>query len=312
MGVATLGGWQFRIDPTSIQWSYNVKVKDSASVGGKVIQIFGTSVSDMTVEGSFGVGGWQEQERFLQMMLELAKDQVAEARNPSKEPLRFIYPPKGWDFKVMLKAYTSPDGPRSVRLSPTNFNPKWKLTLFIVEDNADLKRVATNAYIARLTKGIGWRQSEYNGGEGLENWSGLEANNQYAGAGSPAQADGVVNSGQFSQNVLRWKPLVERYFPTQYVTQALGIINCESGGNPNAVNGKPGRNNAGHASGLFQQMPAFWAERRAKAEAHFKVSLSRDILDPEANIAASAKLFIDSNFTWSHWECEPDGSTKRI
>lgn len=166
MGTAVFAGKTFRIDPTSIRWEYEVKSRSIPTVGGKVIQVFGGRISDMVVEGEFGVGGWEQQAAFLDEMKAIGADQAAMARfsRTNRPPHKFIYPPKGWNFDVYLKAFSNPDGPRSVALAPEIKNPKWRLIFFIVEDNSGLRKVAQDAYIARIAKGIGWRLTEYNGG----------------------------------------------------------------------------------------------------------------------------------------------------
>lgn len=286
MAEATFAGRRFRVDPNSIRWTYDAKVKSMNSVGGKVVQVFGTTIGNMQISGSFGVGAWEQQVEFLEQMRAIGEEQATDnLAKHNKPPLRFTYPPKNWDFQVYLRDFSSPDGSGAVNLAPEIFNPKWNLTLFIVEDNAGLDEVATNAYIARLSKGIGWRQTEYN--------APLQVAAFPAGEGSAS--GNVTLTQEFSQNVLRWKTLVERFFPSQFVEQALKIMQCESEGNPNAVN--PIVTEFGNAKGLFQHLEDLWESRSAQAGFGGK-----SIFDPEANIGTAYWLFSQSN-TWSHWAC---------
>ena len=167
MGVATLAGRAFRLDPESVEWEYRIKYVDTPTVGGKVVQILGANFGDMTLVGSFGLGGWEEQATFLTTMKEMADKQVKDAgtMNSSAEPFRFAYPTKGWDFLVYLKAFSNPDGPTSVSITADMVNPKWQLTLFIVEDNAGLRKAGAgaDAFIGRLAAGLGWKKTKYNG-----------------------------------------------------------------------------------------------------------------------------------------------------
>lgn len=168
MGVAMLGGRTFRLDPTSIRWDYSVRVADHNTVGGKVVQVLGINLGDMIVTGSFGVGGWQEQEEFLARMKAMGEAQVAEAAKigGQAEPLRFVYPPRGWDFLVYIRAFEQPGASTGVRVAAPTFAPRWSLTLFIVEDNAGLTQVkdaAVTQFIARLAQGLGWKQNQFNG-----------------------------------------------------------------------------------------------------------------------------------------------------
>lgn len=90
-----------------------------------------------------------------------------------------------------------------------------------------------------------------------------------------------------------WRDLVEQYFPASDVDYALAVIECESGGDPNAYNPSSG------ASGLFQHLPQYWDERASAAG-----FAGASIFDPEVNIAASAWLVYDAaDGGWHHWTC---------
>lgn len=88
----------------------------------------------------------------------------------------------------------------------------------------------------------------------------------------------------------RWRPLVERYFPAEQVPQAMRVIDCESGGNPDA------RNSTSGAAGLFQHLPRYWPARAAAAGLP-----AADPYDPEANIAVAA--WLQRTGGWGHWTC---------
>ncbi len=76
-----------------------------------------------------------------------------------------------------------------------------------------------------------------------------------------------------------WRPLLEAHFAQDLVLDALVIIQCESVGNPDAVNPYSG------ASGLFQFMPGTWAVASVGAGVG-----DRSVLDGEANIMAASWL----------------------
>jgi peptidoglycan hydrolase CwlO-like protein len=105
---------------------------------------------------------------------------------------------------------------------------------------------------------------------------------------------------RIGSGVQRWRPLVATYFPADLVDQALAVMQCESGGNPDAVNRYSG------ASGLYQFLKGTWAIASSKAGFG---GYSR--FDPEANIAAAAWLVEYSIKTghsggaWGHWSCRP-------
>ncbi|MDX1691530.1 MAG: peptidoglycan-binding protein [Acidimicrobiia bacterium] len=110
----------------------------------------------------------------------------------------------------------------------------------------------------------------------------------------------------------RWRDLVEEYFETPEVDTALGIIRCESWGDPTAVNA------TSDTSGLFQHRPYiidsfgrrkdlwntrygwavdWWADRGVTIPA------GGDIFDPETNVAVAAYLvYREPNAGgWWHW-----------
>lgn len=122
------------------------------------------------------------------------------------------------------------------------------------------------------------------------------------GIDAPQAAEqAAVNAGTFGniasvhdEKVERWRSLVARYFPGDRVEQALWVIGCESGGNPEAVNPFSG------ASGLFQHLPEYWPERATAAG-----FAGRSIFDPEANIGTAAYLFGTRDTPWQDWVCKP-------
>lgn len=165
-GRGSLGGVPFLIDPRSAQWDFGMKLAEKKTVGGKVVQVYGTRLGDMVVSGNFGRGdraagdeaGWEYQERFLGQVKRWAHQ--SEQGGP---PLHFMFPPRGWDFHVVLKGFRGRGG-SSITHSNTEFNPQWNLIFGIVSDNTGIVvRATMDIYIQRLMDGVGWKQSKYNG-----------------------------------------------------------------------------------------------------------------------------------------------------
>ena len=100
-----------------------------------------------------------------------------------------------------------------------------------------------------------------------------------------------INSATMS-----WRPLLEQHFSADLVPDALVIIQCESVGNPSAVNPYSG------ASGLFQFMPGTWAVASVEAGVG-----SQSVFDGEANIIAAswlAEYYRSRGFDpWRPWSC---------
>ncbi len=300
MGVASLGGTPFRIDPRSVAWQFQMKVAHQKTVGGDVVQVYGTQLGDMTVSGVFGYGdvargdvaGWQEQERFRRQVESWVDSSV---RTSGGQPIRFLYPPRRWDFQVLVRSYTGPDGP-AVSHDNATFNPVWTLVLFVVQDST--RRVVSgirDLYIQRLMDGVGWKQSAYNGpmtqvevdrtlapfGGDLRGYL-AEQFNQAAGTSS---ATGTPQGASVSQpgGVEGWVDEAQRVLGVTFTTserQAIDIIiEHESGGNPRAINNNDSNARAGHPTkGLTQMRDDTFAAHALPGHG--------DIYDPVDNLIA--------------------------
>ena len=97
--------------------------------------------------------------------------------------------------------------------------------------------------------------------------------------------------------VEQWRSLVEQYFPSSRVEEALRIIDCESNGDPNAYNPYSG------ASGLFQFIPSTWATTAGPAGFP-----GASPFDPVANTGSAAYLgnrYEDLGlYFWTPWNCK--------
>jgi peptidoglycan hydrolase CwlO-like protein len=109
-------------------------------------------------------------------------------------------------------------------------------------------------------------------------------------------SEGGGGSWDHPPEVERWRPLVQSFFPSNRVEEALRIIDCESNGDADAVNPYSG------AAGLFQFLPSTWAS--ASPQAGYGGSSA---LDPEANIATAAWLanyYHELGYDyWHAWNC---------
>jgi peptidoglycan hydrolase CwlO-like protein len=96
--------------------------------------------------------------------------------------------------------------------------------------------------------------------------------------------------------VEQWRPLVQQFFPSNRVEEALRIIDCESNGDPDAYNPYSG------ASGLFQFIPSTWASIAPKAGYG-----GHSAFEPEANVASAAWLTNRyeelGQYYWRAWSC---------
>lgn len=167
MGKAVIHGMEFPVNPESISWDYSVKLATQKTIGGKVVQLYGWRLGDLTVSGSFGRGGWRAQEAFFNHMKNVADEQAPSLDRPTPQPVRFTWAERGWDFWVYVKALTQKGASVSIETTEAMIAPKYTLTMFIAEDNGQIVQAALDAaqvaYINRLTAGLGWQKSAWNG-----------------------------------------------------------------------------------------------------------------------------------------------------
>ncbi len=177
----------FRLNPNSAEWNYNINTFVQNTVGGRVVQVTGATMSDLTIAGSLGEikagpGGesrvsWQLAERFVAQVRTIMDKQTQDSNHFGRmQPTPvFNFPLKGWRFEVYIKSLADPRG-GSVYHSPDHFSSEYVLTLFPVSDlsqkvigvgqngvMANKRQQAIDAYISRISDGIGWKASQYNG-----------------------------------------------------------------------------------------------------------------------------------------------------
>jgi hypothetical protein len=176
----------FRINPDSVDWNWQMQTSVTPTIGGRVIQVIGATLSDLTINGSFGQDhstadgeSWRQAEGFYKTIRQMMDFQSKDATDPTKmqPPGVFTYSPRNWKFAVYVKDLTDPEGGGSITHSVGKFSHHYSLTLFIVEEMSDslvkagtsngvlnaAKAKAIDDYLARINDGIGWHFSQYNG-----------------------------------------------------------------------------------------------------------------------------------------------------
>lgn len=202
MALASLDGLHFRINPSSIDWGYSIDTNVEETIGGRVVQVIGATLTDITLSGEYGEFkgyrknddrrdrfllsphnrvnhlSWELAEQFLRrvrdMMEKQSKDSTEQGRmNP---PLDFKFPEYGWHFGVYVKGIDDGTSNIAINHTPGTFAYKWRLSLFIVEERSSAlvlpgkgtttaerqKAAAIKGYIARISSGVGWKPTIYN------------------------------------------------------------------------------------------------------------------------------------------------------
>lgn len=294
---ATLAGIPFSIDPTSVRWDFQVHTTDSAYLGGKVVQVFGATVGDIYIEGHFrGEHDWQWQYDFLQKMKALGKKPVNE---PNVAPFRFAWPEQGWNFQVYLRQFSTPDGSRSLVYRPSTIHPRWRIVLFPVHGTNALKQASITTFIDRLSQGMGWKPSTYNGPltftdlqASMANMGATDLADFFAKAFGIGQATGTAGMAPPTSTAPGTTPSGRVLSADEVTTVAHGagltgqtlrtmvaISKAESGWDPSVVNDNASTGD--YSVGLWQ-INMLAHKTRFGTEAELKI--------PERNAAAMASL----------------------
>lgn len=160
--LMTLGGQTLRVNPEEVRWNFTVKARDRKSMVGKVVQILGVTLSDITIQGHYApdrkygdTDSWDQMLRFREWVKETSRALDDDAK---QTPIRFTYPPRGWDFPVYLKGFAP------MNFTVDDYAPAWNIVLFPVDNGArKVIESVRDLYIERLMNGIGWKQTAYNG-----------------------------------------------------------------------------------------------------------------------------------------------------
>lgn len=97
-GICSLsfGGkvFPFRTNPNEIWWDYELITKVDQTYGGRVIQILGTRLGDLSVKVDCGVGGWQ----YLMKVVGWLRDLLTDQRKGNTA--LFEYTTRNWKLHV--------------------------------------------------------------------------------------------------------------------------------------------------------------------------------------------------------------------
>jgi hypothetical protein len=220
LGFAGGPGVVLRLNPNSVQWNFTIDTSVTETVGGRVVQVLGATISDLTVSGSFGekrgaghVESRTYADQFLTQMQALAAYQSRDSSVTASRtvPAVFNFPSKGWRFAVYIKALGSKGGP-AVMHKPGSAEYDYSLTMMIQADLSEtsviigssngvldqIKDKAVQAYIDRIADGIGWKFSDQYNGHGAD----------------PAYKDNAVSGASSNQTIVRAPSPANKNSPT--------------------------------------------------------------------------------------------------
>lgn len=169
LGTVTIGGVLLPVNPQELKWDYSVRISTQKTIGGRVVQLLGWNMGDLVVSGKFGAFGVERQQHIFEHLNTIAGQQAPKYGESPAKPVRFLWPEMGWDFWVFIKSMTQTGAGVSVERNQRIHSPGYTLTMFVYEDNGDIVKAvggsAATQYLKRLTAGLGWSQSAWNGPE---------------------------------------------------------------------------------------------------------------------------------------------------
>lgn len=213
MSIAQLGNYTFRINPSQVFFTYDVDTAVINTIGGRVVQVYGATVGDIVVQGLFGhdhsrqLGeSWRMAEQFQTAIAQLVQQQSTPPsklqlqgrdNTPMHQPFRFVFnddsperraanlPLHNWDMMVYIKSLKDFKTDYTISHETGKFSYGYTLTLFYVEDNTGkLVSNVVDEFIKRLSEGVGWQRTAFNGGMTVEDLK------SYLAANSP---DGTLH-----------------------------------------------------------------------------------------------------------------------
>lgn len=146
-GVGTL---TFRTNPNSITWDYELITHIEQTYGGRVVQILGVKMDNLSVKVDCGQGGWP----YAMYVVQFMRDLMVTQRNGT--PATFSYTTRNWQLKVFALNVPFHDAvPETVRELELNFKIQQDVTA------AATSQALSNA-LNSIQAGLGFYQSEFN------------------------------------------------------------------------------------------------------------------------------------------------------
>ena len=153
-GVASLtfgsNVFRFRSNPNAVDWTYELITNIEPTYGGRVVQILGIRLGQLTIKIDCGLGGWgyaMKVVRFMSNMLDWQR---------TGNTAQFEYTPRNWLLNLYALDVPFQDSYNAtVRELALNFQIEEDIT-------GAMKSTSLSQELSRLYDGIGWAPSQYN------------------------------------------------------------------------------------------------------------------------------------------------------
>lgn len=186
-GLCTLtyGGriLRFRTNPNEMYWDYELITKVENTYGGRVIQMLGTRLGDLSIKVDCGLGGWS----YLMQVVGFLRDMVSDQRR-EVTPGTLEYTSRNWKLNVYAVNVPFQD-------EVTATTREIELRFKIQEDlTGVLSQITMRAEMLRLQEGVvGPGRSPHNQYNDFEQNGQPEIFNPVAPGGPGYSPTGIVN-----------------------------------------------------------------------------------------------------------------------
>jgi cell wall-associated NlpC family hydrolase len=175
--------YALRVDPYEVSWNYNLRTHIDDTYGGKVVQILGTDLGELTISSITGLGGRAELLNLADFFRGMCEWQVVQ-----RKPATFSFPYKKYSLTVWAHEMTYND-------SIDNISFPYTMTFYIEDDiGGNLNKIAMTDALRNLTDGIGYVRNDYNYPTPGDEMSGIKVNNSANPQALPTPVTGVDSS----------------------------------------------------------------------------------------------------------------------
>jgi len=197
----------FRVDPYDISWGYTLRTQTIDTYGGRVVQILGVELGNLSINSVAGKGGFA----YIREMQKFFREMGLWHQNEHL-PAVFNFPYKGYRLSFWGQKF-------SFENSITNVAYPFQITGMIQEDlSGTLKKSIMTKEIKKLSEGIGYSRNKFNDPEkGSANIAAYER--LKAGADPITTGPGTPGAGTPAGNFVFYKQGGNTpWGPTTYIT----------------------------------------------------------------------------------------------
>lgn len=165
MANMRIGSYTFDLDPSHASWGYRLRTKSTDTYGGRVIQILGSQVEQMSIRGYVrplkGPVEGAFENRFLAMeRFEQDVKAIMDAQAQSKMPSELVYPPLGWGVDERILVYVT--GFSNVKYDDSVSAFSYDLKMDVDSGFDEVVESALTYGLEDIPDGVRWYRNQYN------------------------------------------------------------------------------------------------------------------------------------------------------